>query len=191
MLFYVTRKNMDSEYEVNTKRGRAGTASAAAAAAASASPSSAPGEKSCIICSSRTPVSDIASPRDLASWQSLYKAAELHKFEPILEFEEYLDSVPEIYYHKKCRANFTSKKTLEKLQEDQPGTSGHEDELDYSVDEDEEEEEEDDDDDEVDDSDNRANRNKSSLKVYRYPSSLPASIFPPSFLLPAFNFLVF
>ncbi|XP_066940845.1 polypyrimidine tract-binding protein 2 isoform X12 [Macrobrachium rosenbergii] len=150
-------QNMDSEYEVNSKRGRGGPAAS--------SPSSAPGEKSCIICSSRTPVSDIASPRDLASWQSLYKAAELHKFEPILEFEEYLDSVPEIYYHKKCRANFTSKKTLEKLQEDQPGTSGHEDELDYSVDEDEEEEEDDDDDDdEVDDSDNRANRNKSSLK---------------------------
>ena len=60
----------------------------------------------------------LVSPRDKASWDSLVKAAEVHKHNAILQIASRTtdDEVPEVWYHRTCRSVFTLKKTIDKLQ---------------------------------------------------------------------------
>ena len=74
----------------------------------------------CNICNKIAPMSELSSPNDNDSWQTLYAAATLRDFESILQLAgESLTELPNvlIYYHRRCRSDFTHKKSLTKFQQ--------------------------------------------------------------------------
>ena len=74
--------------------------------------------KSCIIhCSDSKETLTKLQSHD--SWKVLLKAAQIRKYQPILELVENLseDEVPNILYHRRCRSIFTLKSTLDQIQE--------------------------------------------------------------------------
>lgn len=62
--------------------------------------------------------SNLASPRDFESWNTLFEAARIRKFSPVLELATMAGEgvIPDICYHSQCRSVFTLKKTLEALE---------------------------------------------------------------------------
>ena len=56
--------------------------------------------------------------RDLDSWKTLLRAAQIHEHQPLLDIAESLkpNELPEVKYHAKCRKLFTMKKLLDSIQ---------------------------------------------------------------------------
>ena len=69
-------------------------------------------EQKCIICSKKVSISELTKPKDQESRDAILKAALIHKFHPMLDFEEY---DKKLYYHRDCRATFTHTKKLQSL----------------------------------------------------------------------------
>ena len=69
----------------------------------------------CVICSKPADRNDLVCPRDHASWWSLFNAAEIRGFRPILELSGAAENAPEVFYHRDCRFLFTHKKALDCL----------------------------------------------------------------------------
>ena len=74
----------------------------------------------CIIhCSSEDSSDDsnLVSPQNLESWQTLLKAAQIWQHAPILDLDEGLGEgeIPPVQYHRKCRSIFTMKKLLDSI----------------------------------------------------------------------------
>ncbi len=65
----------------------------------------------CIICSKQSPIAELTSPRDEHSWNTLYQAAEVRSFQPIISKHEIGDTstFQHIHYHRACRSEFTHK----------------------------------------------------------------------------------
>ena len=62
---------------------------------------------------------ELSTHIDNNSWKSLYSAAILRNFQPILQLaNETADGLPtgSVYYHRTCRSDFTHKKSLAKFQ---------------------------------------------------------------------------
>ena len=61
----------------------------------------------------------------LFSWKTLVNAARIRNFEPILRILEEVepDTVPDIWYHRKCPFIFTMKKTLERIKNEKESGS--------------------------------------------------------------------
>lgn len=73
------------------------------------------GKELCIICEKTAALSEFSSPNDHHSWTKLCDAAALRDFEPILLLAKRSsgeDDNREIYYHQRCRSDFTHKKAL-------------------------------------------------------------------------------
>ena len=70
----------------------------------------------CIIYSSNS-VENLNKLDSLPSWKTLINAACIRNFEPILRILEEVesDTVPDIWYHRKCWSIFTMKKTLQHI----------------------------------------------------------------------------
>ncbi|XP_050710239.1 uncharacterized protein LOC126995010, partial [Eriocheir sinensis] len=68
----------------------------------------------CIIHCSDGSCDILVSPKDLDSWNTLLRAAEIRQHSGILEIAKILEDgqVPEVLYHRKCRSLFTMKKAL-------------------------------------------------------------------------------
>ena len=71
--------------------------------------------KTCIIhVESVDPGSNLVSPRDLDSWNTLIRAARLRQHTPLLDIAAALSDsegeVPIVFYHRKCRQIFTMKR---------------------------------------------------------------------------------
>ena len=64
--------------------------------------------------------SDLVTPKDLLSWESLLKAAKIRSYVPLLEVaNQKPGQIPEVFYHRQCRCRFTLKRDLEKIQSKQ------------------------------------------------------------------------
>ena len=74
----------------------------------------------CIICSSKAPIKELVKPRDEESKQTLYNAATIRNFSPILNID--IDHVDKLLYHRNCRAIFTMKKSLDHLSQPEPAS---------------------------------------------------------------------
>ena len=75
--------------------------------------------KTCIIhVESVDPGSNLVSPRDLDSWNTLLRAARLRQHTSLLDLAATLSEgeVPIVFYHRKCRQIFTMKRDLEELE---------------------------------------------------------------------------
>lgn len=61
----------------------------------------------------------LISPRSYESWLTLFEAAKVRNFEPVLELAKTLNEneVPSIAYHRQCRSRFTLKRDLESLRQ--------------------------------------------------------------------------
>ena len=70
--------------------------------------------KTCVICQETVPVAELNKPKDIQSWTTLLKAAEMQKFSPIL-FYKSCTEVPDISYHLEYRKIFVHKKRLQRL----------------------------------------------------------------------------
>lgn len=74
-----------------------------------------------IICDKQAVIDKLTSPQDYDSWCSLYNAADLRGFDPILKLGKdppNLESESKnILYHRKCRSDFTHKKSLNRIKE--------------------------------------------------------------------------
>ena len=68
-------------------------------------------EGTCIICSSKAPLSELTKPKDQQSIESLQSAARVHSFNAILNLTE-TEYDSKLLYHRACRSSFTHKKTL-------------------------------------------------------------------------------
>ena len=77
----------------------------------------------CIICCSKAKKGELASPRDLLSWETLLEAAKIREFEPIVNLRVSSNTVPDICYHRNCRSSFTLKKTLDGFKTNSRNTS--------------------------------------------------------------------
>ena len=62
----------------------------------------------CAICHTDSPVKELSKPKDVSSWKTLLRAAELHGIESICQYAT-CTSIPDIYYHRECRSNITQK----------------------------------------------------------------------------------
>lgn len=70
----------------------------------------------CIIhCSSSD--EELISPKNINSWKTLLRAAEIRQHAPILQLAKGLpdDAIPAVAYHRKCRCIFTMKRDLEAI----------------------------------------------------------------------------
>ncbi|KAM9333381.1 uncharacterized protein KZ484_018411 isoform 1-T2 [Pholidichthys leucotaenia] len=70
----------------------------------------------CIIhCSSSD--EELVSPKDINSWKTLLRAAEIRQHAPILDLAKGLpdDAIPAVAYHQKCRSIFTMKRDLDAI----------------------------------------------------------------------------
>lgn len=67
---------------------------------------------------------ELVSPKDLESWRTLLKAAQIRKYEPILnitcETSINVEIPPDVFYHRKCRSIFTMKRELDKICAEEP-----------------------------------------------------------------------
>ena len=81
-----------------------------------------PSRKTCVICQETVPVAELNKPKDIQSWTTLLKAAEMQEFSPILFHKSCTD---DISYHLECRKTFVHKKRPQRLeaQEEIPSTS--------------------------------------------------------------------
>ena len=72
--------------------------------------------KTCV--ESVDPGSNLVSPRDLDSWNTLLRAARLRQHTSLLDLAATLSEgeVPIVFYHRKCRQIFTMKRDLEELE---------------------------------------------------------------------------
>ena len=64
-------------------------------------------------------ITNLTSPQDKSSWEILVRAADIRRFQPILDKQEQQPNdgvVPLVYYHTSCRNTFTLKKTLDDIQ---------------------------------------------------------------------------
>ena len=52
----------------------------------------------CMICSKPADRNDLVCPRDHASWWSLFDAAEIRGFRPILQLSGAAENVPEVFF---------------------------------------------------------------------------------------------
>ena len=69
--------------------------------------------QTCIVCSKESLRNELTKPQAEQSWLTLQEAAKLRQFEPILKFVHGGPTeIPDVYYHRKCRAEFTHKKSL-------------------------------------------------------------------------------
>ena len=68
----------------------------------------------CIICNKNTFHVELTRPKDNNSWQTLLDAAKIRNFYPILQYES-SSNIPNIGYHRDCRADFTHRKVLKSL----------------------------------------------------------------------------
>ena len=61
------------------------------------------------------------SLRDMKSWQSLLKAANIRKHEPLLQIAKTVPDnvVPNIFYHRQCRILFMMKRDLHQIIENE------------------------------------------------------------------------
>ena len=59
---------------------------------------------------------ELISLKDVASWDTLYDAAALRQYAPLLSLQ-YEGEIPNIRYHRKCRQIFTMKRELDKMRE--------------------------------------------------------------------------
>ena len=77
-----------------------------------------PDTKRCIICTKTSSSSELSKPKDAESRRTLLDAAKLQHFEAIVDLseEEFEDK---LVYHRKCRSNFTHKKTLDRFRQQQ------------------------------------------------------------------------
>lgn len=59
----------------------------------------------------------LVTPQDYQSWKTLFEAAKVRNYSPILDIAKELGEkdIPRIYYHRKCRSLFTMKRDLETL----------------------------------------------------------------------------
>lgn len=75
--------------------------------------------KLCIICSQETIDNDshLVSPKTYDSWLTMLKAATIRKHNAIIDAAKQLNTgeVPETYYHRKCRSDFTLKRDLDTI----------------------------------------------------------------------------
>jgi hypothetical protein len=72
----------------------------------------------CIIhLTNEDPQSNLTTPKDHASWSTLFKAAQLKNYAPILNIAANIPSgeVPLIHYHRQCRCRFTLKRDLDAI----------------------------------------------------------------------------
>ena len=75
---------------------------------------------SCIIhITDEDPNANLVLLRDIESWKTLLLAAKTRGFKAILDIEKTRKegSVPEVYYHRKCRSLFTMKKSLKAMKQ--------------------------------------------------------------------------
>ena len=71
---------------------------------------------SCIICGQETRMSSLVQPKDVKSWDTLGEAANIRLFNPILKLKKDNPNIlPELFYHRYSRSNFTHKKELSRL----------------------------------------------------------------------------
>ena len=59
----------------------------------------------------------LISPQSYESWLTLFEAAKIRKFTPVLDVTQNLEEseVPSIFYHRKCRSIFTMKRDSETI----------------------------------------------------------------------------
>ena len=65
----------------------------------------------------------LCSPQDEQSWVVLQAAARVRQFEPILNLKLDSTGIPTLHYHRKCRAEFTHKKSLASLSKKETSTA--------------------------------------------------------------------
>ncbi|CAM1306896.1 Uncharacterised protein g4482 [Pycnogonum litorale] len=74
-----------------------------------------PESGTCIICSKKSPLSELSKPAGNSSWKTLCDAAAVRNFYPIIKLVQEgaveLPSIP-ILYHRACRSYFNHKKHL-------------------------------------------------------------------------------
>ena len=77
----------------------------------------------CIHCSNS--VENLSKLDSLSSWKTLVNAACIRIFEPILRILEEVepDTVPDIWYHRKCRSIFYHENTLEHIKKEKESGS--------------------------------------------------------------------
>jgi len=77
----------------------------------------------CILCKKEVAVEKLTGPKDLSSWLTLLNAAKIRNYEPVLQFSDSIEQVPEsIRYETPCRNRFTNKKDLEAQRAGQCGS---------------------------------------------------------------------
>ena len=69
---------------------------------------------SCLICGEHASSDELVTPKDADSWLTLYDAAKIRLFDPILtlKVDDPLTNIPNVFYHRECRSKFTHKKEL-------------------------------------------------------------------------------
>jgi hypothetical protein len=79
----------------------------------------------CTICAKKSPIAELTSPKDVNSWTTLLRAAEIQGFIPITNLCEHIEDgeIPSVYYHRQCRSTFTLKKTLDAIVSKDAGLS--------------------------------------------------------------------
>ena len=73
----------------------------------------------CIICNNESLLNELTSPHVDHSWKTLTEAAVVRNFEPInkLTHEDIPNVFTKVQYHRKCRSDFTHRKSLARLQQ--------------------------------------------------------------------------
>ena len=74
----------------------------------------------CIICSSKAPMKELVKPRYEESKQTLYNAATIRNFSPILNID--IDHEGKLLYHRNCRAIFSVMTSLDHLSQPEPAS---------------------------------------------------------------------
>ena len=69
----------------------------------------------CIICNNTAAISELQTPDGFDSWSRLLDVAKIRNFAPITDIKLSASQIPEIFYHRKCRNDFTYKKDLKKI----------------------------------------------------------------------------
>ena len=92
-----------------------------------------PGNHTCIL-HSVTVATDsddhLISPQSYESWLTLFEAAKIRNFTPVLNVAQNLEEheVPSIFYHRKCRSIFTMKRDWETIKRKNQNPHDKEDE---------------------------------------------------------------
>ena len=71
----------------------------------------------------------LISPQSYESWLTLFEAAKIRKFTPVLDAQNLEEcEVPSVFYHRKCRSIFTMKRDLETIKRKNQNPHNEEDE---------------------------------------------------------------